>query len=64
MIENNEPDVFGRCDNCRRNILVGDQAIAITQHLVRTEVDNEVTAIEEPTSIGIWCKQCAAGAKM
>lgn len=53
------PKVFCKCDQCQRNILVGETMVTLSQN--RELIENE--SCVQPLAvniIGTWCESCAS----
>ncbi|ASJ41570.1 hypothetical protein CRN32_03800 [Vibrio vulnificus] len=52
------PKVFCQCDQCQRDILVGETMVTLTQNRERIENESCVQPLAV-NIIGTWCESCA-----
>ncbi|KFK53417.1 hypothetical protein JS83_25515 [Vibrio vulnificus] len=50
--------VFCQCDQCKRDILVGETMVTLTQNKERIESESCVQPLDVNV-IGTWCESCA-----
>lgn len=50
--------VFCQCDRCKRDILVGEEMVTLTQTKEKIETESCVQPLA-PNIIGTWCESCA-----